>query len=243
MQGGKVLSEFNIWSALFRLFLAVVLAGSLGFERESKDKPAGFRTYMTICLGATLTVLISEYESEMLQIRWAAQAAEAGLKLDVSRLCAQVVNGIGFLGAGTIIVTGSHEVKGLITSSGLWASACMGLAVGAGCYPVVAAGFLLILLTLQPLEKLSTYIRKNARYMNLYLEFSRAEDLLQTADLIRRRKIEIKEIEMDRGKGKNLIKVPNAVLYLRLPKGMDHIDLISEIAESDRVQYVEELLH
>ena len=148
MWGGlEYLREMNVISILLRLVLAMLFGGFIGLERERKRRPAGFRTYMLVCLGAALTMLLSQYESFMVTTAWRETAAEIGLRTDVSRFGAQVINGIGFLGAGTIIVTGKQEVKGLTTAAGLWASACMGLAIGAGFYECVLLGFVLIFLT------------------------------------------------------------------------------------------------
>lgn len=147
MEGLAYLREMNVASVLLRLTVAMLFGGFIGLERERKRRPAGFRTYMLVCLGAALTMLLSQYESYMVTHAWHETAMEIGLRTDVSRFGAQVINGIGFLGAGTIIVTGKQEVKGLTTAAGLWASACMGLAIGAGFYECVLLGFLLILLT------------------------------------------------------------------------------------------------
>ena len=126
--------KMTVNANVLRLALAMLLGGCIGLERERKRRPAGFRTYMLVCLGAALTVLLSLYEYTLITGPWSALAAELGMKTDVSRFGAQVINGIGFLGAGTILVTGRQQVKGLTTAAGLWASACTGLAVGAGFY-------------------------------------------------------------------------------------------------------------
>ena len=126
------LRELNFVSIALRLLLSAVIGFSLGMERGRKRRPAGCRTYMLVCMGATLTLLLSQYEYYMLTNRWYDLALEIGIRTDVSRFGAQVINGVGFLGAGTILVTGRREVKGLTTAAGLWASACMGLAIGAG---------------------------------------------------------------------------------------------------------------
>ena len=147
------LRELNLASVLLRLLLAMLFGGLIGMERGRKGRAAGFRTYMLVCLGAALTMLLSQYEYVMLETRWAPLAAEMGMRTDVARFGAQVINGIGFLGAGTIIVTGRQEVKGLTTAAGLWASACMGLAIGAGFYECVLLGFLLIFLSIRLLRR------------------------------------------------------------------------------------------
>ena len=100
------LRGLNTVSVLLRLVLAMLFGGMIGLERGRKGRAAGFRTYMLVCLGEALTMLLSQYEYYMVTHDWAELAAEIGLRTDVSRFGAQVVNGIGFLGAGTIIVTG-----------------------------------------------------------------------------------------------------------------------------------------
>lgn len=132
------LRQLNIWSMMLRVLCAMAAGGLVGFEREKKGRPAGFRTYMLVALGAALTIMLSQYLNLMFEGSWKEISDSLGIKTDVSRLGAQVINGVGFLGAGTIIVTGRREVKGLTTAAGLWASACMGLAIGAGFYEVHA---------------------------------------------------------------------------------------------------------
>ena len=124
------LRQLNFASLLFRLALAMFFGGMIGMERERKRRPAGFRTYMLVCLGATLAAIVSQYNFIMLNTTFYETMKEVGRTTDVSRIGAKVIGGIGFLGAGTVIVTGRQEVKGLTTAAGLWASACMGLAIG-----------------------------------------------------------------------------------------------------------------
>jgi len=131
-------------------------------ERERKKRPAGFRTYMFVCLGATLTVMISQYSYIMLHTLWRDLAESYNLSVDVSRIGAQVISGIGFLGAGTIIVNSHQEVKGLTTAVGLWASGCMGIALGAGFYECAIIGALLIFISTKFLDRLGVYIAQNA---------------------------------------------------------------------------------
>ena len=114
----QYLRELHFASVVVRLALAMLLGGCIGLERGRKRRPAGFRTYMLVCLGAALTVLLSLYEFTMVTGPWSDICAEIGIKTDVSRFGAQVINGIGFLGAGTILVTGRQQVKGLTTAAG-----------------------------------------------------------------------------------------------------------------------------
>lgn len=115
------LREVNTASIILRLTLATICAGIIGLERGRKKRPAGLRTHILVCIGATLIMITGQYMRDILHIQD-----------DVSRMGAQVISGIGFLGAGTIIVVGRNEVKGLTTAAGLWACACMGLAIGIG---------------------------------------------------------------------------------------------------------------
>ena len=117
-----VLKELTIWSILLRSGLALLFGGILGYDREKKGRPAGFRTYMVVCLGSALAMMTGIYLTNI---------TGSG---DSGRIAAQVISGIGFLGAGTILVTKQRQVKGLTTAAGLWAAACIGLAMGAGFY-------------------------------------------------------------------------------------------------------------
>ena len=123
----------SFWAILVRLTLAVVCGGVIGAERETKRRPAGFRTHILICLGAAITTLTSQY------------LLFQHLFNDIARLGAQVISGIGFVGAGTIIVTRDKRVKGLTTAAGLWAAAVIGLACGAGYVECAAFATLVVL--------------------------------------------------------------------------------------------------
>ena len=238
MWGGlEYLREMNVISILLRLVLAMLFGGFIGLERERKRRPAGFRTYMLVCLGAALTMLLSQYESFMVTTAWRETAAEIGLRTDVSRFGAQVINGIGFLGAGTIIVTGKQEVKGLTTAAGLWASACMGLAIGAGFYECVLLGFVLIFLTNRLLPFVEEAIIENARNMNIYVEFQTLDDLGDIIGRIKSQGVQIYEIDLDRGREERS-KNPSAVFSIRLPSRHLHVRVLAAISELESVMAV-----
>ena len=115
--------DLSIFSITFRLLTATLAGGIIGLERGANRHPAGFRTHILVCLGATLAMLTNQYIIEIL-----------GIPSDPARLGAQVITGVGFLGVGTIFVTGRSKIKGLTTAAGLWASASLGLAIGIGFY-------------------------------------------------------------------------------------------------------------
>ena len=232
------LRELNPLSILVRLTIAMAFGGLIGLERERKGRPAGFRTYMLVCIGAALTMLLSQYEYDMLTTAWAGISGEVGIRTDVSRFGAQVINGIGFLGAGTIIVTGRQQVKGLTTAAGLWASACTGLAIGAGFYECVVLAFLLIFVVMRVLSHIETYIVESARNMNLYVEFESLDNMGEIIGRIKSQGVHIYDVDIDRGK-RDHAQSPSAVFSLRLDRRQTHRQLIASIAELGYVQAVD----
>ena len=240
-EGLDYLREMNVASILMRLILAMIFGGFIGLERERKRRPAGFRTYMLVCLGAALTMLLSQYEYYMVTNAWHETAVEIGLRTDVSRFGAQVINGIGFLGAGTIIVTGKQEeVKGLTTAAGLWASACMGLAIGAGFYECVLLGFALIFLTNRLLPFVEDAIIENARNMNIYVEFQTLDDLGDIIGRIKSQGAQIYEVDLDRGREERS-KNPSAVFSIRLPCRNFHVRVLAALSELESVYTIDEI--
>ena len=232
------LRELNIWSVMLRLTVAMAFGGLIGMERGKKRRAAGFRTYMLVALGAALTMILSQYLNLMLNTQWAAIAE--GSKTDVSRFGAQVINGVGFLGAGTIIVTGRQEVKGLTTAAGLWASACMGLAIGAGFYECVLLAFLLIFLSIRLLPYLENFVVENARNMNIYVEFESLDDVGAIIGRIKAQDVQIYEVDIDHGREEKLSN-PSAVFSIRLNHKLMHTQVLAAISELETVRTIDEI--
>ena len=224
----EMISGYNTVSILFRLGLAVICGGLIGLDRGRKRRAAGFRTYMIVCVGAALTMLISQH----MYFR--------GYATDMSRLGAQVVSGIGFLGAGTIIVTGRQQIKGLTTAAGLWASACMGLAIGAGFYIGALVGFLLVILTMTLLSLLENKLVSSSRNINVYVEYNLASDIGEIIDGIKKLGVRIYDVEIKSSKSADSA-YPSSIISLRLPKGMVHAVVMTEIAATHGVRSVEEV--
>ncbi len=153
------LRQINTASIILRLTLATVCAGIIGLERGRKKRPAGFRTHILVCIGATLIMITGQYMRDILH-----------LGDDVSRMGAQVISGIGFLGAGTIIVVGRNQVKGLTTAAGLWACACMGLAIGIGFYEGAIISCIFLFGVVTGLHRLDVYSRTHSRVMDVHVE-------------------------------------------------------------------------
>ena len=153
------LREIGFLSVAVRMFVAVLCGGLIGSEREYKRRPAGFRTHILICLGAAMTTLTSQY------------MVDIGYFTDLARLGAQVIAGVGFIGAGTIIVTKRQRVKGLTTAAGLWCAAIVGLAIGGGFFEGGLLTTALILLSELLFAKWEYRMLKHTPEVNLYIEF------------------------------------------------------------------------
>ena len=143
--------------AFIKMILTVVLSGTIGFEREHSHRPAGFRTHILVAVGSALVMLTSNYVFE---------TYEGLTSFDPTRLGAQVISGIGFLGAGTILREG-FSVKGLTTAASLWAVSCIGIAVGAGYYTGAIVTTLVIYITLNSLKRVTA---KSNPAKNIYIE-------------------------------------------------------------------------
>ena len=234
------LRQMNMVTVMVRLTMAMLFGGLIGLERERKRRPAGFRTYMLVCLGAALTMLLSQYESYMVTHDWAELAAEIGIRTDVSRFGAQVINGIGFLGAGTIIVTRRQRVKGLTTAAGLWTSAIVGLALGGGFYEGGIFTTVLILLAELVFARLEYRMLENAPEINLYMEYTDRTCLEKVLKLFRELNLKILNLEITRPTGSEHHNAC-AIFSLRLNKKCQVEKLLADIHATRGVLSVEEL--
>lgn len=155
------LRDLNLLSLCVRLLLAMAFGGTIGFERGIRQRAAGLRTHMLLCVGAASTMLVSQFMYSSYGVG------------DPARLSAQVISGIGFLGAGTIIVTRSNQIKGLTTAATLWATACMGLAVGVGFYECALVMYVILIFILLLVNVVDTKYLKVPTSTALYLEVHR----------------------------------------------------------------------
>lgn len=156
------LRDYHTVSCVVRLVLATVLGGIIGFERERHGRAAGLRTHILVCLGSAIATLIGHYNMVIIGQNWG----------DPMRIGAQVLSGIGFLGAGTIISKGRFQVTGLTTAAGLWATASIGLAIGIGFYEASIIGTVLVILTMSLLTKFDANIIKKSKKLRVYIEIN-----------------------------------------------------------------------
>ena len=176
----------------------------------------------------------------MINTVFADIASEIGRNTDVTRIGAKVIGGVGFLGAGTIIVTDRQEVKGLTTAAGLWASACMGLAIGAGFYECVILAFLLMFLCIRLLPYLENYMVERARNMNLYIEYTSFDNIGLIIGKIKAQGAQIYEVNIDRSSERKGL-YPSAVFTIRLAPNTHHAQVIAAISELDDVMTIDEI--
>ncbi len=219
----------SLAALVIKLVLAVILGGSIGLERGRKRRPAGFRTHILVCMGATMAMCISRYCIDTL-----------GITVDVSRLGAQVINGIGFLGAGTIIVTRRQEVKGLTTAAGLWACACMGLALGAGFFECALMAFLAIIMSTTLLDKIEKLITSRSRNMNINVIVIETAVIACVHEALLGMDVEIFDSEITNVR-ELANESPNVVIETRLRRRRRHVEIIAALAAIDGVISVEEL--
>jgi len=224
----NILYEINFASILLRVVLSLLIGGILGLERGSKRHPAGFRTYMLVCLGSSMVMMTNQY------------IVETFGGSDPARLGAQVISGIGFLGAGTIIVTRRNQIKGLTTAAGLWSAACLGLAIGIGFYEGAVIVGLAVFLIMTVFRYFENWMTSKTRYLHLYLGFASMKCFNQFIDYCNNQSIKVRDMEMIKSK-QFREKGVFAILILRYPKREAHSELISRLDALEGVNYVEEL--
>lgn len=223
-----ILYDINIFSTAVRLILAAVIGGLIGLERGASNHAAGFRTHILVCTGAALVMLTNEYICALYGTG------------DPARLGAQVITGVGFLGAGTIMVTGRNKIKGLTTAAGLWASACLGLAIGIGFYYGAIIAAMLVLLSLAILPKVESFFYKKTKSMELYIEIESVEQFKTFIKYIR--SLETKSFKTEIiSEGSCL---PGAVCFqltMKLSKSHSYNEVLKNIRQFSGVWLVEEL--
>ncbi|MFA6851184.1 MAG: MgtC/SapB family protein [Selenomonadaceae bacterium] len=223
-----MLQGINYFSITVRILLSVIIGGALGFEREQKRHPAGFRTYILVCLGAALVMMTNQYVFETFHTG------------DVSRLGAQVISGIGFLGAGTIIITGRNQVRGLTTAAGLWASACIGLAIGIGFYAGAIVGGIAIFFVMTVLQRLDESMRVKSKRLDLYMEFDAPGGLGSLINIAKENNMEISNIQVIKNKATGK-KATSVLLSVKTKQNQSHADVLQILECAAGLNFIEEL--
>lgn len=200
----NLVKEWNVTGICLRLALATFVGVIIGLDREYKNKGAGIKTHALVCIGAAMAMIVNEYVFREFP----------NMNTDITRLGAQVISGIGFLGVGTIMMNGRSEVKGLTTAAGLWACAGVGLAAGIGFAEGTLLAVIFILFIFRVLAPLDKKLHKNSKRIDLYMEFKDSESIRPFMESLRRQKVDL--LEFDFRKDKLGLHIPAAAMSLRL---------------------------
>ena len=222
--------EMNMLAISARLVLAVICGGVIGIEREMKRRPAGFRTHILICMGSAITILTNLYLYQVMH-----------LYTDISRMGAQVIAGVSFVGAGTIIVTRRQHVKGLTTAAGLWTASIIGLACGAGYAECAIFATLMVMLSEILLVKLEYRLVDRTSDVNIYLEYSQPSTIQRLVRILRTVKVPMNDIEVNRVSDGDDKFHYSAILSVRVSGPTMEKEIIEGFAKIDDVLTVEEL--
>lgn len=222
------LREVTYLAIALRILAAVIVGGLIGLERGLKNRPAGMRTYMLVCVGACLVMLTNQYMCQVFKVG------------DPVRMGAQVVSGIGFLGAGTIIVTRRNQIKGLTTAAGLWSAAGVGLALGVGFYEAAFIGGFAVFFVMTLLQRMDNSMHRKTKIIDVYFELSKNLSLGDFLREARSRSIDVqstqRDVDADTENG-----IRSYVATLKLQKRRNHIEVIDELCSIEGVLCLEEL--
>lgn len=222
------LRELNMLSMLVRTVLAIAIGGVLGIERGRKNRPAGMRTHMLVCLGSALVMMTNQY------------AVQTTAATDPVRMGAQVISGIGFLGAGTIIVTGKSQIKGITTAAGLWTAACCGLAIGIGFYEGAIIGGVAIFVIMTVMHNFDTVIKGRSKIMDLYIELDGRNLFSEFIQYTRQQGIDVFDVQLQKNNPAGEV-VLSVFLSVTTREKRQHHDVLQALAKGPGVLYVEEI--
>ena len=211
---------------ILRLVLALISGGILGYERSRKRIDAGFRTHILVCM-SSCAIMITNVHTY-----WYYQTG------DPVRMPAQVISGVGFLGAGCILVTGQHRIKGVTTAAGIWAAACLGLCIGAGDYMVAGIVLLMVILTMTVFRTFDEMIITRTRYMRLFMELSSVHAVTELMRYLQTRRIKVNDTEFLDKKNNEYIAM---VIDIELQKSSSVEETIAEFEQVEGVRFVSEI--
>lgn len=221
-----VARELTVTEIILRVLISVAIGGLIGLERGMKNRPAGLRTYMLVCVGACVVMLTNQYTYQVYQVG------------DPVRMGAQVISGIGFLGAGTIIVTSRNQIKGLTTAAGLWTAGGIGLAIGIGLYEVAIAASAAVFIILTVLHQLDFRVRKKAHILEAYVELDQQTHLGNFLKEARDRGLEPSNVQLDHEdvvSGKQL----SFIVTIKGKKAQNQDAMFTQLRKLEGVEYIE----
>lgn len=218
-------SEWTIQNLIIRVVVSMVLGGVIGLDRGMKHRGAGTKTITVVCLASTLVMLTEQY----IQINFPGLA-------NMNRLAAQVISGVGFIGVGTIIIS-KHRVRGLTTAATLWASACVGLAVGIGFIEGGVLITIVMLISLHVLPFVERFATRHSRYCNVFLDLEKSRDLHVVIQDLKEAEIAIDSMELSESRGAGEDISVHLVLYVK--KAMGRTEIYDILTKSNKVTSVD----
>jgi putative Mg2+ transporter-C (MgtC) family protein len=219
---------WGVLAIVIRLSVALIVGLVIGIDRGLKHRGAGIKTHSLVCLGSALVMLTSEYI--------AMQFPE--VRADMNRMGAQVISGVGFLGVGTIIVTGRHQVRGLTTAAGFWTCACLGLAAGIGFIDGAVYALLFVVFIFKVFNRLDIFVREHAVVYDFYIEFATGSSVARFIDAMRNRGVKISNIELTKSRIKG--EGPSAIITLEIRDRHVRETILGEIQSLEFVRFAEE---
>ncbi|SHH67643.1 MgtC/SapB family protein [Clostridium grantii] len=242
------------YEIIIRLLLAIFIGGLVGYEREYKHRPAGFRTHILVCVGATVVSMIQIYDLQRVMTLLEQNPSLVGsLKTDIGRLGAQVITGVGFLGAGTII-RDKGAVKGLTTAASLWVVACIGLAVGMGYYFLSIVSTLTVFIALVSLKKIEIRLIDKSKLVKFEIEYYDKNFIRDAEIIFDENGIKIKNIEFDIEENEEVEKIEKSskkekvlqndkiVFYtILIPRHIQTSYILSEVSKIKGVSKIEKI--
>ena len=221
-----VARELTVTEIVLRVLIAVAIGGLIGLERGMKNRPAGLRTYMLVCVGACVVMLTNQYTYQVYQVG------------DPVRMGAQVISGIGFLGAGTIIVTSRNQIKGLTTAAGLWTAGGIGLAIGIGLYEVAIAASAAVFIILTVLHQLDFRVRKKAHILEAYVELDQQTHLGNFLKEARDRGLEPSNVQLDHEDVVSSSQL-SFIVTIKGNKSQNQDAMFTQLRKLEGVEYIE----
>ena len=213
-----------------RLVLAVLCGGLIGLEREVRRSSAGFRTHILICMGSAITILTNLYLYQVMHFY-----------TDISRMGAQVIAGVSFVGAGTIIVTRSRHIKGLTTAAGLWTASIIGLACGAGYAECAIFATLMVMLAEIVLIRIEYRFVKRSSEVNIYVEYGLPSTVQRLVRILRTEKVPMNDMEVNRLADADGSYRYSAILTIQLSRAELEQKIIRQFEQTEGVLTVEKL--
>lgn len=229
-------NELPLYEIILRIVMAIIIGGVIGYGRGHQNRPAGFRTHILVCLGAAIVSMIQDQlRVNILKYTILHPEVAQVLKTDLGRIGAQVVSGIGFLGAGTIM-RDKGIIGGLTTAASIWATGCLGLSIGWGFYYLAIPAGIGIIIVLVTLKKLERYWIENKHIMKIDIqynkEYSYSDILIKNYNIFKEMNVRIKDVT------KSIEE--NKISYtLIVAKQMEAVDVLLELSKYEHISQVQ----